>query len=154
MDIRKTSPADLETITEFNIALALESESKVLKRSVVLSGIQSLLDNPHKGFYLIAEDDGVPLGQILITREWSDWRDGYFWWIQSVYVIPEARRQGIFWALHQRGTELARSADPPGGGPVCGLRLYVDAENGSAWKVYRKLGLGETSYQVLEDDWN
>jgi GNAT superfamily N-acetyltransferase len=109
--------------------------------------VRALLTDPGKGRYFIAEDAGRPVGQLMYTTEWSDWRNGDFWWIQSVYVRQEARRRGVFSLLYRHLERLARSS--PG---VCGIRLYMEAHNVTARATYLKLGLVDSGYQVLEID--
>jgi ribosomal protein S18 acetylase RimI-like enzyme len=146
MRIRLATPADAAALTEFNAAMALETEAKELLPEVVGAGVQSLLANPASGFYVIADEGGRAVGSLMITREWSDWRNGSFWWIQSVYVRPEWRRKGVYKRLYRHIQELA-AQDPS----VCGFRLYVERENGRAQATYRALGMKETRYLVFEE---
>ena len=146
MLIRAATPRDAPALIEFNAAMALETEQKELLPEVVGAGVRALLDDPAAGFYLLAEEAGRAVGSLMITREWSDWRKGSFWWIQSVYVRPEFRRRGIYKALYRRVQELA--AQDPG---VCGFRLYVERENSPAQSTYRALGMKETRYLVFEE---
>lgn len=143
--IRPATPADTERIAEFNRRLAEETEGKHLDAPTVLLGVQALLDAPDQGRYYVADSGDVLVGQLLLTYEWSDWRNGRFWWIQSVYVAPSHRRQGVFSALYGHVQELARE-DPA----VCGLRLYVEEHNADALDTYRALGMSPTGYHVLE----
>lgn len=143
--IRPATPADAGVIVEFNLLLAQESEGLTLDLTRLTPGVAAGLADPVKGRYFIAEQDGKILGQMMITYEWSDWRNGWFWWIQSVYVRPEARRQGVFRALFDHVQALARR-DPE----VIGLRLYVERENHNAQQTYLRLGLERTGYFVLE----
>jgi ribosomal protein S18 acetylase RimI-like enzyme len=146
MRIRLATPADAAALTEFNAAMALETEAKELLPEVVGAGVQSLLANPASGFYVIADEGGRAVGSLMITKEWSDWRNGSFWWIQSVYVRPEWRRQGVYKRLYRHIRELA-AQDPS----VCGFRLYVERENSRAQATYRALGMKETRYLVFEE---
>lgn len=146
--IRRANPTDAEIVARFNAAMAEETEGRPLPLERVLSGVRRALADEAMGAYFIAELDGRAVGQMLITREWSDWRDGWFWWIQSVYVAPEARRTGVYRALHEYVEKAARSTPD-----VCGLRLYVDSENTSAQRVYERLGMTRTDYQLFEVDW-
>jgi len=148
LTIRKDQPSDLDVITSHNLALAIESEGRQLVQQVVRSGVARLLADPQRGWYYLACRDSQPVGQMLVTREWSDWRDGWFWWIQSVYVQPALRKQGVYRALHEHVAAEARRA-----GDVCGLRLYVEQENRVAQQVYQRLGLKQTSYLLFEADW-
>src|SRR5256885_8379945 len=129
--IRQAAIAEASTIAQFNMNMAWETEERRLDAKRVLAGVYGLLGNPARGTYFIAETEqnGFPViaGQLLITHEWSDWRDGNFWWIQSVYVAKEFRSRGVFRALYQYVHDLARRQRD-----VCGLRLYVDAGNETA----------------------
>jgi ribosomal protein S18 acetylase RimI-like enzyme len=149
MKVRAARPTDLDTIASFNVAMALEAEHKHLDPSTVRSGVAAALGDDAKGRYFIAEQDGVILGQLMITYEWSDWRNGTFWWIQSVYVRPEARRRGVFRALFSQLEERAR--DEPG---VCGIRLYVEDENARAQRTYASCGMSDAAYRVMEIDYS
>ena len=143
--IRPATLDDADVIVEFNRRLAEESEGKALDLSLLRPGVEAGLADPNKGVYFVAEDDGVLVGQIMITAEWSDWRNGWFWWIQSVYVRPEARRRGVFRALFEHISKAARQDSS-----VIGLRLYVDHENHAAQDTYRNMGMIEAGYLVLE----
>ncbi len=143
--IRPAEPRDIETITQFNVAMARETEDKRLSVPVVARGVQSLLDNPKYGFYVVAEVEGRVVGSLMVTYEWSDWRCGLFWWIQSVYVRPDFRRRGVFRRLYEFLKQLA-SKDPL----VCGFRLYFEGSNDTAQSAYAKLGMTRTSYGIFE----
>jgi ribosomal protein S18 acetylase RimI-like enzyme len=143
--IREATTADLADVVHFNAAMALETEGKTLDRGVLTSGVRHALADPAKGRYFLAEIDGTTIGQLMFTLEWSDWRDGWFWWIQSVYVDRDFRRRGVFSSLYGHLAELASGAPD-----VCGLRLYVDGENVPAQRVYAKLGMDMTGYRVME----
>jgi GNAT superfamily N-acetyltransferase len=143
--IRQATPADAAIVMEFNQRLAEESEGKTLDPAVLARGVAAGLDDPRKSVYFLAEDDGVALGQIMYTTEWSDWRNGWFWWIQSVYVRPEARRRGVFRALFEHLRKAAQ-ADPE----VIGLRLYVERQNHIAQQTYQRMGLTPAGYEVFE----
>jgi ribosomal protein S18 acetylase RimI-like enzyme len=140
---------DVDTIVDFNRRMAHETEHIDLPLGVVRRGVRGAFDQPARARYFIARRDGAPVGQMMITTEWSDWRNGDFWWIQSVYVPPEARRQGVYRALHQH-VQLAARATPG----VCGLRLYVETSNATAQSVYRAMGMDERSYRMFEVDWS
>lgn len=145
MRIRLATPADAAVLLEFNAAMALETEGKDLLLEVIEAGVRGLLDNPVAGFYVLAETERV-IAALMITKEWSDWRNGSFWWIQSVYVRPEARRQGVYRRLYRHVQEMA-AKDPQ----VCGFRLYVERENRAAQATYAALGMKETRYLVFEE---
>jgi ribosomal protein S18 acetylase RimI-like enzyme len=146
MNLRLAGAADAETLVEFNCAMALETEGKQLLPEVIGAGVRGLLGTRDSGFYVVAEEEGKIIGALLVTKEWSDWRNGDFWWIQSVYVRPEFRRQGVYKRLYRHVQELA-AKDPK----VCGYRLYVERENGRAQSTYRALGMKETRYLVFEE---
>jgi ribosomal protein S18 acetylase RimI-like enzyme len=143
--IRPATPADIAIIVEFNRRLAQESEGKTLDPEVLTVGVTAALADPHKALYFLAEEAGTILGQLSITTEWSDWRNGWLWWIQSVYVRPEARRRGIFRALYQHVYQAANE-DPT----VIGLRLYVERDNQAAQQTYLGMGMEWTNYLVLQ----
>jgi len=138
---------DTEFLVRGNAQLALETENLSLDIDRLRSGVHALFDDPGRGFYLIAEANGTPVGQMMITYEWSDWRNGVFWWIQSVYTAPEFRRRGVFRALYAQAEALARQERL-----VCGLRLYVDENNQRAQATYRRCGMRETAYRLFEVD--
>ena len=144
LQIRPATADDEALIAEFNAALAWESEHKRLDEPTVRAGVRALLADPHKGFYTLAESGGQVVGQTLITFEWSDWRNGWYWWIQSVYVRAEARRGGVFRALFDH-LKAKATADPQ----VIGLRLYVEQDNGRARKTYAALGMAEEPYLLM-----
>ena len=146
--IRYATLQDTNVIARFNSAMAMETENKQLSSKTVVDGVHTALSNKEYGFYLIAESDGNPVGQLMITKEWSDWRNGEFWWLQSVYVDKGFRGQGIYRKLYDKVKGLAK-AD----GNVCGLRLYVDNNNKHAQNVYSKLGMQETNYTLYEEEW-
>jgi len=142
--VRPAAPADLATVAAFNAALALETEGKRLDPATLAAGVAAVLGDPAKGHYLVADDGGTVVGQCLVTLEWSDWRNGWFWWIQSVYVAPAARRTGAFRALY-RHLEAAAAARPD----VIGIRLYVERDNARAQATYVSLGLTEEPYALM-----
>lgn len=143
--IRPATPNDHAVIVAFNLALAEESEGKRLDRSTVEIGVAAVLQDPNKGVYYLAENEQGVVGQTMITYEWSDWRNGWFWWIQSVYVVPSARRQGVFRSLYGHIREEARRRSD-----VIGLRLYYDVNNLPAINTYLALDFQPTAYNVLE----
>lgn len=144
MHIRPAELADLPVLVDFNCRLARETEAKELDPQVVTAGIAALLRDPGKGRYWVAELNGETVGQVMVTYEWTDWRNGIFWWLQSVYVRADARGRGVFTALFrevQRMGELEVE--------FRGLRLYVEEHNQRAQSVYLRLGLTRTGYEVL-----
>jgi GNAT superfamily N-acetyltransferase len=148
--IRRATSADIGVLVEFNRAMARETEGTELARDRVAAGVQALLDEPQRGFYLVAERSGAIVGALMVTTEWSDWRNGMFWWIQSVYVRDDCRRQGVFRRLYADVQQRAKT-DPH----VCGFRLYVERNNTVAQQTYVSLGMAETAYkmfQQLKDD--
>jgi GNAT superfamily N-acetyltransferase len=145
--IRPARADDVDLITDFNLRLARESESLELDRRVVRGGVGAALAGPDRGFYLLAETPAGVVGQLCVTREWSDWRCAFFWWLQSVYVAPAWRRRGVLRALTARVVEMARAEDD-----VCGLRLYAHRENAAAIAAYERLGLRELDYEMIGVD--
>lgn len=144
--IRAATEGDTDILTQFNHSMAEETEEKTLDPDTVRKGVQSVLDDPSRGFYLLAVREEAIVGSLMVTPEWSDWRNGTFWWIQSVYVRPYARRSGVYRALHRAVRIRARAADD-----VCGLRLYVERGNEAARETYEALGMTETSYRMYEE---
>ena len=143
--LRAARAGDLESLVEFNCRLARETEDHELDPATVRRGLSRLFDNPAAGFYTVAEREGRVVGCLLITFEWSDWRDGWLWWIQSVYVEAAARRGGVFRRLFEHVRAKAE-AD----GDVRGLRLYVERANDDAQAAYASMGLEEAPYKVYE----
>jgi GNAT superfamily N-acetyltransferase len=143
--IRLGSAADLAFLAANHRAMAWETERKRLDPAVARRGTGALLRDPGRGFYLVADVDGRPAGQLLVTHEWSDWRDGDFWWIQSVFVRPAFRGRGVYGALHETVLALARRAPD-----VCGVRLYTTGTNRRAQRIYERLGMERTPYVVYE----
>ena len=145
MTIREAGESDRDTVAGFNNRLAEETEDKTLDPARILPGTSALLRDPGKGRYWLAECGDECLGQIGVTYEWSDWRNGRWWWIQSVYVVADYRRHGVFSRLYKHVESLAR-ADPES----CGLRLYVERRNTRAQDTYRSMGMRDPGYQVME----
>ncbi len=143
--VRRAGPGDAAVIAEFNRRLAAETEGKALDPAVLRAGVEAGLADETKALYFVAEDGGAVVGQLMLTREWSDWRNGWMWWIQSVYVRADARRRGTFRALYRFVHEAAR-ADAG----VIGLRLYVEHANAAARQTYERLGMTPTGYLVFE----
>ena len=146
--IRKAKLEDLERIVDFNIQMAKETEGKILDKNIVRIGVKVVLENKIKGFYLMAEDNqGTKTlgGQLMVTFEWSDWRNKNIWWIQSVYVDKKYRNKKVFSQLYRTVTKMALSEKSVGG-----LRLYVEKHNNSAKQVYESLGMKKTPYEIYE----
>ena len=143
--VRLANSKDIKFLLTCNQAMADETEDKGLDSDTLEQGITYLLEHANEGLYLVAETDGILCGSLMLTFEWSDWRNGRFWWIQSVYVLPHFRRRGVYTALHAKSIELAKQ-DPQ----ACGIRLYVEKENLNAQQTYRSLGMYETHYQLFE----
>ncbi len=145
MNIRDATLSDLDFIVEANRALALETEGQELDPGLLVPGVRAVFADPSLGRYYLAEQDGRPVGQLMTTYEWSDWRNGVFLWIQSVYVLPEFRGAGAFKALYAHLEDLARADSR-----ICGIRLYVDRANERAQNVYGQLGMHRSNYGVME----
>jgi ribosomal protein S18 acetylase RimI-like enzyme len=146
--VRPAVDSDADFLAQGNAAMALETEHKRLDPEVVAAGVRAALADAAKGRYFVAERHGRRVGQLMFTYEWSDWRNGTFWWIQSVYVLPEARRNGVFRALFRHVEQLAEDD-----AAVCGIRLYVERENTRAQATYRHCGLHDAGYVVMEVDY-
>lgn len=147
--IRDAFEHDAELIAQFNDAMALETEGRSLDTPTVCAGVEAVFAQPNLARFFIAEIDGRNIGQAMITYEWSDWRNGVFWWLQSVYVHPKYRRRGVFSALFDHIQALARRTEG-----VVGLRLYVEDHNGKAMSTYAKLGFKPSGHAVQEIDWS
>jgi len=146
MNIRIATAADADSMVEFNQAMALETEGKSLVAETLAPGVLAVFSDSQKGFYVVADDDDTIAGGLMVTFEWSDWRNGWFWWIQSVYIRPEYRGRSIYSALYD--FVKAKAAEQ---GNVCGFRLYVEKENEHAQKVYEKVGMVRTYYLMFEE---
>ena len=145
--IRAAHTGDLDALAAFNAAMALETENKALDPVVLRAGVARVLAESARGFYLVAEVEGAVAGCLMITFEWSDWRNGDWWWLQSVYVAPEFRRHGVFRALYAEvERRAAQRAD------VVGLRLYVERDNARAQRTYDDLGLRTSHYEMREKE--
>jgi ribosomal protein S18 acetylase RimI-like enzyme len=144
-EIRDAVAADAKTIAAYNSEMAIETEGHPLAAEIIEAGVAGLLSNTANGRYWVAEADGKLVGQIMVTYEWSDWRNGKLWWIQSVYIHPDYRRAGIFSALYHHVESLAKSVDG-----VRGLRLYVENDNKRAQKTYEALGMVDPNYKVMQ----
>ncbi|MFZ0485446.1 MAG: N-acetyltransferase [Arenicellales bacterium] len=144
-EIRTASVDDAPQLIAFNCAMARETEDLELDPDTVTAGVRALFEYPERGFYVVADAGARLAGSLMVTTEWSDWRDGLFWWIQSVYVRPEHRRRGVYRALYRFVHDLAGKRPE-----VCGFRLYVEQDNRRAQKTYRSLGMNRTRYLVYE----
>ncbi|GIU81751.1 MAG: N-acetyltransferase GCN5 [Pyrinomonadaceae bacterium] len=144
--IRLAEENDASALVNFNQAMAMETEGKSLSTETLTKGVKAVFQDANKGFYVVAEDEGKVVGCLMITFEWSDWRNGWFWWIQSVYVMPEYRGKGVYRQLYEFVKEKAKKT-----GSICGFRLYVDRENKIAQQVYKKLGMEESNYIMFEE---
>ena len=144
--VRRGIPADQEAIARFNTMMAMETEGKALDQDLLRKGVNAVFEDAGRAFYLVAEAGGTVIGQLMITFEWSDWRNAWFWWIQSVFVHPEWRRRGVYTALHESARDLARRRTD-----VCGFRLYVERHNEAAQEAYLKAGLHHSQYDLFEE---
>ena len=144
MEISIGTYNDIEAITGFQIAMALESEGTVLDSERVHNGVTAVMEDESKGRYIIARTEDRPVASLMIPREWSDWNNGWYWWIQSVYVMPEYRCKGIFKAMYTKVIEMAKEQN------ISQVRLYVDRHNTNAQQVYQKLGMEECHYLMYE----
>jgi GNAT superfamily N-acetyltransferase len=147
MEIRLATAGDLDSLVEFNQAMALETEGKHLNPEILRAGVASVFETDDKGFYVVAQVGDEIVGGLLVTFEWSDWRNGWFWWVQSVYIRTRYRGQSIYSRMYEFVKDLAA-----GRGNVCGFRLYVEKENEHAQRVYAKLGMIETYYLMFEEE--
>ena len=143
--IRTARPEDAAAIVEFQILMARETEGLELGRPTVESGVAAVLADPRKGEYWLAESEGRVVGGLLVTSEWSDWRNGTVLWVQSLYILPEARGHGIYRRLYEHlKTRVESTPD------LCGIRLYVDKRNTAAQHVYERLGMTREHYEMFE----
>jgi ribosomal protein S18 acetylase RimI-like enzyme len=147
MNIRLANNQDSSALFEFNQAMALETEGKNLDAEMLKNGVQSVFKDEKKGFYAVAEENNQIIGGLMVTFEWSDWRNAWFWWIQSVYILPDFRGRGVYRLLYDFVKESATKAEN-----VCGFRLYVEKENTKAQKVYEKLGMEQSHYLMYEEE--
>lgn len=146
MIIRAATANDADSLVEFNQAMALETEGKQLEADILGKGVNAVFADEKKGFYVVAEIDGRIAGGLMVTYEWSDWRNAWFWWIQSVYILPEGRGQRIYSRLYDFVKEMADQK-----GNVCGIRLYVESDNLHAQRVYKKVGMEASHYLMYEE---
>ena len=142
--IKKAVPEDLPAISEFQLKMAWETERLALHRETVENGVKAVFDNPSRGQYWVATDNNKVIASLLITYEWSDWRNTEVWWLQSVYVIPEFRRKGVFRKMYEF---IKAEAEKQG---IAGLRLYVETNNTAAQKTYEAIGMKSEHYRLYE----
>ncbi|MEO6050781.1 MAG: GNAT family N-acetyltransferase [Pyrinomonadaceae bacterium] len=147
MNIRIATSGDADSLVEFNQAMALETEEKQLDVEILRSGVEAVFGDEKKGFYVVAEDGGRIVGGLMVTFEWSDWRNSWFWWIQSVYIRPEIRGQKMYRRLYEFVKEKAAES-----GDVCGFRLYVESDNTNAQQVYNAVGMHASHYLMYEEE--
>lgn len=145
--IRRAQRSDAAVLARFNQAMAKETEGLTLVPATVTAGVMAVFEEAGRGFYVVAEAEGEVVAGLMVTREWSDWRCGEWWWIQSVYVVQEWRRQGLYGRLYAEVRAMAEEA-----GGVCGFRLYVERDNQVAQHSYTALGMQETRYRVYEEE--
>ncbi len=143
--VRPASAIDAAAIVEFNRRLALETENLALDPAVLQAGVAKVLADPLRGRYFVADDGGEVIGQIMITYEWSDWRDGWIWWIQSVYVRDDRRKNGVFRSILEFIERLAEID-----GNVAAMRLYVEKANHAAQRTYQRMGFDEIHFRLLQ----
>lgn len=144
--VRIAKSEDATSLVEFNQAMALETEGKMLDSDILRNGVEAVFRGERKGFYVVAESAGKIAGGLMITYEWSDWRNSWFWWIQSVYLLPDFRGRKIYSMLYEFVKNQAQERKD-----VCGFRLYVEKENVKAQKVYEKLGMEASHYIMYEE---
>ena len=147
IEIRQAEMEDASRIVLFNLAMARETEGRELDRSTLSKGVEALLEDPSKGRYFVAVKGEEIVGQVMINTEWSDWRNGPVWWLQSVYVSKRHRREGIYRGLHEHVRESARREK------AIGIRLYVERDNLGAQSTYEALGMTESQYLMFEEMW-
>lgn len=144
--ITRGAVCDIESIVQFQADMAMESEGCVLDKEKVTKGVTAAMLDDSKGVYWVAKFEKRPIGSLMLTREWSDWNNEWYWWIQSVYVIPEFRRKGVYKAMYKKVKDTAKANN------VSQIRLYVDKTNVSAQKVYQNLGMQESHYLMFEEN--
>ena len=147
ISVRRAESRDAIHIVRFQQDMALETEGKTLDESLISAGVDAVFDDPDKGSYLVAEVSGEVVGSLLITYEWSDWRNATFWWIQSVFVDADYRRRGVYTSMHDYVLTQARESED-----ICGVRLYVERSNHIAQQTYKSLGMDHSHYDLYEID--
>ncbi len=143
--VRPARPEDADTLVDYNAAMALETEGLHLDRAILSRGVRAAIADPAKARYFVGEIEGRVAGMLMLTLEWSDWRDGEIWWIQSVYVHAAFRRAGVFKSIYRHVEQLARESN------AVGLRLYVEKHNTAAQATYANLGMSLSHYLVMEN---
>lgn len=143
--VAKATEADIATIAQFQIDMAMESEGYVLSHDTILKGVTAAMNDANKGRYIVAKIDGTTVASLMLTREWSDWNNCWYWWVQSVYVLPQYRGRGIYKAMYAHVKQMAKEEQ------VSQVRLYVDKGNTRAQKVYQQLGMDECHYLMYEE---
>jgi L-amino acid N-acyltransferase YncA len=147
LNVRVANIDDLASLQQFNQLMAWETEQLRLDENTLSAGVAALINDPNKGFYLVAEQDKQVLASLMVTTEWSDWRNATFWWIQSVYVVNKHRRKGLYASLYKKVKSLAAEQ-----GNVCGFRLYVEHDNQIAQQTYKQLGMHQSHYLMFEEN--
>lgn len=145
LTITRGNSSDIDAIVRFQADMAMESEETLLDVDRLTLGVTSAINDEQKGTYLVARANGTPIGSLMITREWSDWNNMWYWWIQSVYVMPEYRNQGVYRTMYNTLKDMAREKG------VSQIRLYADKDNVSAQQVYQRLGMHESHYLIFEE---
>ena len=145
LTITRGKASDIEAIVRFQADMAMESEGTMLDMDRLTLGVTSAINDEQKGTYLVARANDTPIGSLMVTREWSDWNNMWYWWIQSVYVMPEYRNQGVYRAMYATLKDMAKENG------VSQVRLYADRTNHSAQQVYRRLGMTESHYLMFEE---
>lgn len=144
--IARGEVGDIDSIVRFQADMAMESEGTRLDLEKVTKGVTAAMNDDAKGIYWVAKTDGKTIGSLMLTREWSDWNNEWYWWIQSVYVVPEYRKHGVYKAMYTTLKEEGRESN------VSQIRLYVDKTNHPAQKVYQRLGMHESHYLMYEEN--
>ena len=145
LTITQGKASDIDTIVRFQADMAMESEGTMLDMDRLTLGVSSAINDEQKGIYLVARANDTPIGSLMLTREWSDWNNQWYWWIQSVYVMPEYRKKGVYKAMYATLKDMAQEKG------VSQIRLYADRTNLSAQQVYQRLGMRESHYLMFEE---
>ena len=145
LTITRGKVSDIDAIVRFQADMAMESEGTMLDMDRLTFGVSSAINDEQKGIYLVARANDTPIGSLMLTREWSDWNNQWYWWIQSVYVMPEYRKKGVYKAMYSTLKDMAQENG------VSQIRLYADRTNLSAQQVYQRLGMRESHYLMFEE---